>query len=82
MPKPAFTPYLLKQIKKFPSIAKQYLPDERELDKTGIKKPFVGLNNTGIDGLERMYLDRVAIMFTPQCFAYCRFLFQKKLQRQ
>lgn len=75
--KSPFTPYLQAQIEKYPSIARQYLPDERELDKTGIKKPFVGLNNTGIPGLERMYLDRVAIMFTPKCFAYCRFCFRK-----
>ncbi len=72
-----FTDYLLRQIKKHPAIAKQYLPDPRELDSRGIEKPFTGVINTGVPGLERMYLDRVILMPTSQCFAYCRFCFRK-----
>lgn len=72
-----FTDYLLKQIKKYPAIAKQYLPDPRELDPVGVEKPFTGLIQTGVPGLERMYLDRVILMPTSQCFAYCRFCFRK-----
>ncbi len=72
-----FTDYLLKQIKKYPAIAKQYLPDPRELDSRGIEKPFTGVIETSIPGLERMYLDRVILMPTSQCFAYCRFCFRK-----
>lgn len=72
-----FTEYLLQQIKKYPSIAKQYIPDPRELEKAGEKKPFTGVLSTGIPGLERMYLDRVILMPSSQCFAYCRFCFRK-----
>lgn len=73
-----FTPYLLEQIKRFPSIAKQYIPDPRELEPEGEKKPaFTGGTKTGIPGLERLYLDRVILMPSSQCFAYCRFCFRK-----
>jgi|CXWL01.1.fsa_nt_gi lysine 2,3-aminomutase len=72
-----FTDYLLEQIKYSPAIAKQYLPDPRELDPIGLEKPFTGVMTTGIPGLERMYLDRVILMPTSQCFAYCRFCFRK-----
>lgn len=72
-----FTDYLLEQIKYSKAIAKQYLPDPRELDPVGLEKPFTGVMKTGIPGLERMYLDRVILMPTSQCFAYCRFCFRK-----
>jgi len=72
-----FTPYLLEQIKAFPAIAAQYVPDPEELNSTGLQKPFVGQIQTKIPGLERMYLDRVILMPSSQCFAYCRFCFRK-----
>jgi KamA family protein len=72
-----FTEYLLEQIKKYPSVAKQYIPDPRELEPAGENKPFTGVLSTGIPGLERMYLDRVILMPSSQCFAYCRFCFRK-----
>lgn len=72
-----FTDYILKQIKKHPAIAKQYIPDPRELDPVGVEKPFTGVIRTDVPGLERMYLDRVILMPTSQCFAYCRFCFRK-----
>lgn len=72
-----FTDYLIEQIKYSQAIAKQYLPDPRELDPVGLEKPFTGVMSTGIPGLERMYLDRVILMPTSQCFAYCRFCFRK-----
>ncbi len=73
-----FTEYLLEQIKKHPSIAKQYIPDPRELEPEGEFKPaFSGGAKTGIPGLERLYLDRVILMPSSQCFAYCRFCFRK-----
>ena len=72
-----FTDYLLEQIKYSKAIAKQYIPDPRELEPIGLEKPFTGVMKTGIPGLERMYLDRVILMPTSQCFAYCRFCFRK-----
>lgn len=72
-----FTDYLLEQIKYSKAIAKQYIPDPRELEPVGLEKPFTGVMKTDIPGLERMYLDRVILMPTSQCFAYCRFCFRK-----
>ncbi|MDP2691603.1 MAG: radical SAM protein [Candidatus Gracilibacteria bacterium] len=72
-----FTPYLVEQIKCSPAVAKQYIPDPKELDKQGLEKTFTGIIGTGIPGLERMYLDRVILMPSSQCFAYCRFCFRK-----
>jgi lysine 2,3-aminomutase len=72
-----FTDYLLEQIKYSEAIAKQYIPDPRELEPVGLEKPFTGVMKTGVPGLERMYLDRVILMPTSQCFAYCRFCFRK-----
>lgn len=72
-----FTPYLIEQIKKSPAIAKQYLPDPREMDPIGLERTLPGLMPTKIPGLERLYMDRVILMPTSQCFAYCRFCFRK-----
>jgi len=72
-----FTDYLIEQIKYSPAIAKQYLPDPRELEPVGLERPYPGILKTGIPGLERIYLDRVILMPTSQCFAYCRFCFRK-----
>ncbi|MGE3279044.1 MAG: hypothetical protein AB7J40_04640, partial [Candidatus Altimarinota bacterium] len=66
-----FTDYLLEQIKYSKAIAKQYLPDPRELEPVGLERPYPGILKTGIPGLERIYLDRVILMPTSQCFAYC-----------
>lgn len=72
-----FTSYLLQQIKTYPSIAKQYIPDPRELNPVGKKRTLTGVMRTGVAGLERLYLDRVILMPSPLCFAYCRFCFRK-----
>lgn len=72
-----FTDYLLEQIKYSKAIAKQYLPDPRELEPVGLERSFPGILKTGVPGLERIYLDRVILMPTSQCFAYCRFCFRK-----
>jgi lysine 2,3-aminomutase len=71
------TGYLNELCKKSPALARQFLPDSRELDPKGNPKPWVGVLETGIPGLERMYPDRCIIMPISQCPAYCRFCFRK-----
>lgn len=71
------TDHILKLSKKSPAVAKQFLPDTKELKGSGCEKPFLGIIETGIEGLERMYIDRCIIMPTNQCPAYCRFCFRK-----
>ncbi len=72
-----FTDYLLKLSKKSKAVAKQFMPDANELEDNGCEKPFEGVMKTGIEGLERMYIDRCIIMPINQCPAYCRFCFRK-----
>ncbi len=60
-----------------PALARQFLPDIGELSGQGIKQTWVGILDTGIPGLERMYLDRCIILPYNQCPAYCRFCFRK-----
>lgn len=75
------TDFLVKLTKKSPAIARQFLPNIRELEKAGYEKPWVGVMNTGIYGLERMYIDRCIIMPFNQCPSYCRFCFRKFYER-
>ncbi len=71
------TYHLLKLIKKSPNLAKQFIPNSKELITTGIYRPWEGKANTGIYGLERMYKDRAIIMPIYQCPAYCRHCVRK-----
>ncbi len=71
------TPHLIKLIKKSDNIKKQFFPDVRELNNTGITRPWVGQINTGIYGLERMYKDRCILLPIKQCPAYCRHCIRK-----
>ncbi|MDF2379723.1 MAG: radical SAM protein [Candidatus Gracilibacteria bacterium] len=47
------------------------------MDPIGLDRTLPGLMPTQIPGLERLYMDRVILMPTSQCFAYCRFCFRK-----
>ena len=76
------TDYLVKLCKKSPAVAKQFLPNVKEIEKLGYEKPWVGVMDTGIHGLERMYIDRLIIMPFNQCPAYCRFCFRKFYEKR
>ncbi len=76
------TGYLENLCRKSPALARQFLPDVRELDARGALKPWTGVLTTGIPGVERMYLDRCIIMPFNQCPAYCRFCFRKYYDKQ
>jgi lysine 2,3-aminomutase len=72
-----FSRYLLELCARSPAVAKQFLPDPRELDTRGVRFTWEGVMATAVPGLERMYLDRVVILPVNQCPAYCRFCFRK-----
>ena len=76
------TDFLINLVKKSPEIALQFLPNIKELEQTGYEKPWVGVMDTGIHGLERMYIDRCIIMPFNQCPSYCRFCFRKFYERR
>lgn len=73
------TPELSRLVKAQPAIARQFLPDARELiEFGGTEAPFEeGKLNHGIYGLERLYVDRAVITPHFECSAYCRYCFKK-----
>lgn len=72
------TAYLLKQIKRSKFIAKQFLPDNKELQPDLLMtEPFKGLLSSKINGFERLYEDRVLFKLTSFCPAHCRFCYRK-----
>ncbi len=73
------TPELSRLTKAHPAIARQFLPDRRELiEFGGTDAPFEeGKLNHGIYGLERLYVDRAVITPHFECSAYCRYCFKK-----
>jgi len=76
------TDFLINLVKKSPAVALQFLPNIKELENIGYEKPWVGVMDTGIHGLERMYIDRCIIMPINQCPAYCRFCFRKFYEKR
>lgn len=72
------TPHIVALARSSKAVARQFLPDPRELDSAGgEERCFTGLLETGIACVERAYLDRCIIMPQPTCPAYCRFCFRK-----
>ena len=72
------TDHLLNAMRQEPAVARQFLPDSREVTSLdGETHCFSGLLHTGLAGVERMYADRCIIMPQPTCPAYCRYCFRK-----
>jgi lysine 2,3-aminomutase len=73
------TPDVARLAKISQSVARQFVPDVRELiDFGGTDAPFEeGKLNHGIYGLERLYTDRAVITPHFDCSAYCRYCFKK-----
>jgi lysine 2,3-aminomutase len=73
------TPELAKLARQHPAIARQFVPDLRELvEFGGTPEPFEeGKLTRGIYGLERVYEDRAVITPYFDCSAYCRYCFKK-----
>lgn len=73
------TPELAALVRRSPAVARQFVPDERELiDFGGTDAPFEeGKQNHGRYGLERVYADRAVLTPYFDCSAYCRYCFKK-----
>lgn len=73
------TPELSVLVRRSPAVARQFLPDARELvEFGGTEAPFEeGKLNHGLYGLERLYEDRAVLTPYFDCSAYCRYCFKK-----
>jgi lysine 2,3-aminomutase len=72
------TEHLLSLMKTSDAVARQFLPDIREVTTLeGQTHCFSGVLHTELAHVERVYLDRCIIMPQPACPAYCRFCFRK-----
>ena len=71
------TPFIKKMLPRSAAFRKQYLFSSAESDDSGVYKPWHGVFDTGIAGLERMYVDRCVLLPVNTCPAYCRFCVRK-----
>lgn len=71
------TPFIRKMLPLSAAFRKQFLFTSLELQDTGTYKPWHGVFDTGIRGLERMYIDRCILLPVNTCPAYCRFCVRK-----
>ncbi|HWW61485.1 MAG TPA: radical SAM protein, partial [Thermoanaerobaculia bacterium] len=73
------TPELSALVRRSPAVARQFVPDPRELvEFGGTEEPFEeGKLNHGLYGLERLYQDRAVLTPHFDCSAYCRYCFKK-----
>ncbi|MFH1447339.1 MAG: radical SAM protein [Candidatus Micrarchaeota archaeon] len=78
---PRLTRHLQRLIKLDPEgpIARQFLPDGRELMGEGLVVPWSSIPSFETpEGMERKYLGRIAVTLTTNCAAYCRYCFRKE----
>jgi lysine 2,3-aminomutase len=71
------TPFIKRMLARSAAFRKQYLFSGSELGDVGTYKPWYGVFDTGIRGLERMYVDRCVFLPVNTCPAYCRFCVRK-----
>lgn len=71
------TSFIQKMLPLSAAIRKQFLFTSLELQDSGTYKPWHGVFDTGIRGLERMYVDRCILIPVNTCPAYCRFCVRK-----
>ncbi len=71
------TSFIRKMLPISAAFRKQFLFTSLELQDTGTYKPWHGVFDTGIRGLERMYVDRCILLPVNTCRAYCRFCVRK-----
>jgi lysine 2,3-aminomutase len=80
----AITPEVLAQMENGPdaqAIARQYVPDLRELDVTPQERadPIGDGAHSLVKGIVHRYPDRVLLKITPVCAVYCRYCFRKEM---
>ncbi len=78
------TEHLLALMRQSPAVAREFLPDVRELDDDlGQTRCFTGLlAHDAPPCVERAYLDRCILMPQPRCRATCRFCFRKFYEQE
>jgi len=64
----------------FDPIARQFLPDEAELEVSPIERtdPIGDATHSPVEGIVHRYPDRVLLMVTNACAVYCRFCFRRE----
>jgi lysine 2,3-aminomutase len=62
-------------------IARQFIPDELELDvrQDELADPIGDLTHTPVEGIVHRYPDRVLLKLTHVCATYCRFCFRREM---
>lgn len=58
-------------------LARQVLPDPRELDDDGLDDPVGEKQHTPLPWVVRKYPDRALLMLTKRCHLYCRYCFRR-----
>lgn len=73
------SPHIAHLAKQSDAVRRQFVPDVRELDNAYlIPDPFEsGRDYMGLNGVERIYRDRVVLTPHFDCSAYCRYCFKK-----
>ena len=62
-------------------IRRQAVPDPRELEPWGAPDPLEEERNAPVPGVIRVYPDRIAVVVTSRCPAYCRHCLRKRFRR-
>jgi lysine 2,3-aminomutase len=62
-------------------IRRQAVPDPRELEPWGAADPLEEERNAPVHGVIRVYPDRIAVVVTSRCPAYCRHCLRKRFRR-
>lgn len=73
------SPHIAHLAKRSDAVRRQFVPDIRELDNDHlVADPFEsGRDYMGLNGVERIYRDRVVLTPHFDCSAYCRYCFKK-----
>ena len=74
------TAHLEKLAQKSKAIRKQFYPSKEELKNQGkTSDPLKEERNSPIKGLIQRYPNRVLVLLTLNCAAYCRFCFRRRI---
>ena len=74
------TPHLEKLAKKSKAIRKQFYPSKEELKNQGKTiDPLKEQKHNPVKGLIHRYSNRVLVLLTLNCAAYCRFCFRRRI---
>jgi lysine 2,3-aminomutase len=77
----AITPAMVELAGRSAPVARQFVPDERELDIAAGESgdPIGDFAHSPVEGLVHRYPDRVLLKITHTCAVYCRFCFRREM---